>query len=84
MAADHIIALLIAERDKLNRAIQALNAPHTAALKSAPVASAPAPAKKTAKKTVGKRGFSPEQRAAQALKMKQYWAKKKKAAKKAP
>jgi hypothetical protein len=84
MQTEQIVALLIAERDRLNRAIEALQGP-TVRLgrppKSATPAaeSAPTPAKKTRKK----RTFTAEQRAAQAEKMKQFWAKKRKAAKKA-
>ena len=84
MPTDHIVAILIAERDKLTRAIEALQGPTVRRGRPAKNATsaaedAPAPAKKTRKK----RTFTPEQRAAQAEKMKQFWAKKRKAAKKA-
>jgi hypothetical protein len=83
MAIDHILSLLIAERDKLNRAIDALGAPvkrRGRPPKSATAGhpAAPAPAKKARKKRI----FTVEQREAQALRMKQYWAKRNKAAKK--
>lgn len=86
MPTDHILALLIAERDKLNRAIEALSGPTkrrgrppknpaavaaTAAI-APPVSVAAAPAKK-------KRHFSAAQRAAAAERMRQRWAKKRKA-----
>jgi hypothetical protein len=80
MPIDNIVALLIAERDKLNRAIEALQGPtkrrgrppkNAVAAVSAPVGS-PAPARK-------KRKFSAAQRKEQAKRMKAYWAAKKKA-----
>lgn len=79
MPTDHILTLLIAERDKLNRAIEALSGPvkrRGRPPKSATAlpATAPAPTKKAAKK----RTFTNEQREAQAARMKQYWAKRKK------
>jgi hypothetical protein len=80
MPTDQIIALLILERDKLNRAIELLQGPTkrrgrppknplTAAV---PVAS-PAPAKKRRRK------FTAAQRKRQAARMRAYWAAKKKA-----
>jgi hypothetical protein len=86
MTTDTILALLIGERDKLNRAIEALGAPtgkrrgRPPGSKNATAATEPtaAPAK-TARK---KRNFSPEQRAAAAKRMKAMWAKRRKAAKK--
>jgi hypothetical protein len=87
MPTEHIIALLIAERDKLNRAIEALQGPikrrgrppkNLLGLTAAPVAPLPAP---TAKKR--KRGLSAAARKAQSQRMKAYWAaKRKKEAKK--
>ena len=83
MPTDHIVALLIAERDRLSRAIEVLQGPTKrrgrppknplAAAVSAANAPAPAvPAKK-------KRTFSAAQRKAQAKRMKAYWAAKKNA-----
>jgi hypothetical protein len=48
MPTDHIVALLIAERDKLNRAIEALQGTKTPAVGAidAPIAEAIAPKKK--------------------------------------
>jgi hypothetical protein len=82
---DHILTLLIAERDKLNRAIEALGAPgkrgpgrpRKDATATPSLSPAPAPAKKVGKK----RNFSPEQREAARQRMKQMWAKRRKAAK---
>jgi len=75
MPTDHIITLLIAERDKLNRAIEALQGsakrrgrpPKAAALALAAEASAPKRKRRSA-----------AQRKAQAERMKAYWAKRKK------
>jgi hypothetical protein len=89
MMTDHILALLVAERDKLNRAIEALTGPtkrrgrplKNAAIAVAPTATpAPAPAKRKG------RTFSAAQRRAAAERMRLRWAAKKaigKAAKKA-
>jgi hypothetical protein len=84
MPTDHILALLIAERDKLNRAIEALSGPPKRrgrpsknVLASASTASGPlavAPVKRKRRK------FSAAQRAAVAERMRQRWAAKKKAA----
>jgi hypothetical protein len=80
MSIDEIVALLIQERDRLNAAIAALQGPlkrrgrpprnAAAPATVAPTASAPA-SKKRIKRTVA-------QRKAQAERMKQYWAAKKK------
>jgi hypothetical protein len=82
MPTDHIVALLVAERDRLNRAIEALQGPTKRRGRppknpnaSAVAAISPAvavPAKK-------KRTFSAAQRKEQAERMKAYWAAKKKA-----
>ena len=88
MATDDIVALLIAERDKLNRAIEALQGPikrrgrppknplavTTSSADPTPLTAAPAPAKRK------KRRFSAAQREAAAERMRQRWAAKKKAA----
>jgi hypothetical protein len=79
MATENILALLVAERDKLNNAIEALSGPkrrgrppgvkHTAA-ESAEVATA----------TVARKGrtFTAAQRKAFGDRMKAYWAKRRK------
>jgi hypothetical protein len=81
MPTDQIVALLIAERDRLSRAIEALSGPTKRRgrppknpLAIMTTAAAPAPARK-------KRHFSAAQRKKQAARMKAYWAAKKKAAK---
>ena len=86
MPTDHILALLIEERDKLNRAIEVLGGTGTkrrgrprkgavGEVGAAPVATAPVPAKKHHMR-------SPAARKAQAQRMKLYWAKRKKNASK--
>ena len=78
MPVDHIVALLIEERDKLNRAIEALQGsakrrgrpPKAAATPAAPVASVPKRKRQSAAR--GK---------AQAERMKAYWAARRKKAK---
>jgi hypothetical protein len=72
MATEHILALLIQERDKLNRVIEALQGarrrgrPPKAAVSLAEAV----PAKRRAR--------TPAQRKAQAKRMREYWAKRKK------
>jgi hypothetical protein len=80
MPTDHLVALLIAERDRLTRAIEALQGPTKRRGRPpknplAPAfvaADSPAPARK-------KRVFTAAQRKEQAARMKKYWAAKKKA-----
>lgn len=79
MPSEHIVALLIVERDKLNRAIDALQGPtkrrgrppkNPLALNLvALVAAAPSQKRRT---------WSAAHRKAQAAKMRAYWAKRKK------
>jgi hypothetical protein len=78
MQTDHIVALLIAERDRLNRAIEALQGPtkhRGRPRKNALLAGAEVVPQKATKK----RTFTAAQRKAQAKRMKAYWAAKKKA-----
>jgi len=78
MPTDQIIALLIAERDKLNRVIEVLQGPikrrgrPPKTSSSASAALAPTPAKKR------KGGLSAAARKAQSQRMKAYWAAKRK------
>jgi hypothetical protein len=78
MQTEHIVALLVAERDRLNRAIEALQGPikrrgrppknpHAALASLA----APAPRRKS--------GMSAAARKKQSERMKAYWAKRRKA-----
>ena len=74
MPTEHIVALLVAERDKLNRAIEALQG--SAKLRGRPPATPAAPP--VAKK---RKRQSAARRKAQAERMKAYWAAKRKKAK---
>jgi hypothetical protein len=83
MATEQILLMLIAERDRLNVAIEALGGGTTTKrpgrLRKDPLANAPdwvLPAKKK-----GRRTFTAAQRKAQAGKMRLYWKNKKKAEK---
>lgn len=75
MATEHILALLIQERDKLNRAIESLQGarrrgrPPKSAAAVSPTEAGPAK----------RRARTPAQRKAQAKRMREYWAKRKKA-----
>jgi hypothetical protein len=80
MQTEHIVALLIQERDKLNRAIEALQGPAKRRGRppktSSAVAVSQAP---TTPASEGKReGRTAAQRKAQAERMKAYWAQRKK------
>jgi len=82
MPTDHIVALLIVERDKLSRAIEALQGsakrrgrPPKNAVASAPVAAAP-----TAKRK-GRSPMSAAEKKAASARMKAFWAAKRKAKK---
>jgi hypothetical protein len=79
MPTEHIIALLIAERDKLSRAIEALQGSAKRRGRPAKIAIAATPA--IAIKSKAKRKRSAAQRKAQAERMKAYWAAKRKKAK---
>ena len=76
---DHIVQLLIEQRDKINRAIEALGAPvkRRGRPPKNPLATlANGPVKAAAKR----KGLSPAKRKAQSERMKAYWAKRKKQA----
>jgi hypothetical protein len=78
MPTDHIVALLIEERDRLNRAIEALQGPLKRRGRppgNPRIVSVDGAAKPAAKKRI----VSLAQRKAQAKRMKAYWAAKKKA-----
>jgi hypothetical protein len=77
MTTEHILTLLISERDKLNRAIEALGAP--AARRGRPPKAVATPAAKPGPAPVRKRKpMSAAQKKALSLKMKAAWAKRKK------
>jgi hypothetical protein len=78
MATEHIIGLLIAERDKLNKAIEALGGatkPVSGPSKSSVApATAPAPAKAVRKR----KALSAAQKKAHSERMKAFWAARRK------
>jgi hypothetical protein len=78
MATEHIIGLLIAERDKLNKAIEALGGatkPVSSPSKSSVApATAPAPAKAVRKR----KALSAAQKKAHSERMKAFWAARRK------
>jgi len=77
MPTEQILALLIAERDKLNRAIEALQGP--AKRRGRPPKNPLATATTAFVTSVPKRnGLSPAKRKAQSERMKAYWAKRRK------
>ena len=76
MQTQEILALLVAERDRLNRAIEALGGP--AKRRGRPPGSHAAPAVDAAAKPKRRRTFSAAQRKAQAERMRAYWAARRK------
>ena len=81
MITDQILTMLIAERDKLNLAIAALQGDAAPKRRGRPAKNGTTQAEPpTEKPTRKKRNFSPAQRKAAAKRMKQYWAAKRKAA----
>jgi hypothetical protein len=70
MATEHILTLLIAERNKLSKAIEALGGTPKTVSSTAPAA---APAKATKRKP-----FTPAQKKAHSARMKAFWAAKRK------
>jgi hypothetical protein len=80
MPTEHIIALLITERDKLNRAIEALQGPikRRGRPPKNPAAAAPPLPAPSVKKRKGR--LSAAARKAQSQRMKAYWAAKRKKA----
>jgi hypothetical protein len=81
MPTEHIVALLVAERDRISRAIEALQGPKRRGrppknpLATAAALSTPAPPKKR------RGGMSAAARKAQSERMKAQWAKRRKLAK---
>jgi hypothetical protein len=78
MPTEHILSLLISERDKLNRAIEALGEP--VRRRGRPATSATPVASVTIVEPPKRRAFTPAQRRKQAARMKAFWAAKRKAA----
>jgi hypothetical protein len=77
MPTEHIVALLLAEREKIDRALLALQGPKRRGRppKNPLAAAVTAPAKTASKRNE----ISPAKRKAQSERMKAYWAKRKKA-----
>ena len=80
MPTEHIVALLIAERDKLTRAIEALQGPTRRRGRPPKSTLAVSPNGAELSATKHARTFTPAQRKAQAARMKAFWAKKRKEA----
>jgi hypothetical protein len=78
MPSDHILTLLIAERDKLSRAIEVLQGPTIRRGRPPGSNNGVGSASPAAPKKHG-RTFTASQRKKQAARMKAYWAAKKKA-----
>ena len=80
MPTDQIVALLIAERDRLNRAIEVLQGPIKRRGRPPKNAGAmtPAAALADSKPRRGRKGMSTAARKAQSARMKKYWAQKRK------
>jgi uncharacterized membrane protein len=79
MPTDQILALLIAERDRLNAAIAALQGGAAVTKRRGRPPKNASSEAATEKLARNKRTFTPAQRKAQAKRMKAYWAAKKKA-----
>jgi hypothetical protein len=77
---DHILALLTAERDRLNSAIEVLQGTTTKRRGRPPGSKNGVSATATVAKKQARRTFTAAQRKKQAQRMKAYWAKKKKEA----
>jgi len=74
MPTEHIVALLIEERDKLNRAIEALQG----AKRRGRPAKVPSEHGGSVSSSAPKKVWSAARKKAQAARMKAYWAKRKK------
>jgi len=74
MPTEHIVALLVAERDRLNRAIEALQGPTKR--RGRPPKNPDAVALASAAPTRQRKGMSAAARKAQSARMKEYWAKR--------
>ena len=82
MATEHILSLLIIERDKLNKAIEALGGATKPVSSPYKISEAPAPAPAPAKAVRKRKALTPAQKKAHSERMKAFWAaRRKKAAK---
>jgi len=80
MPTEHILALLVAERDKLNRAIEVLQGARRRGRPPKNLTAAALP-ESTDGVPAARKGRSAAQRKAQSKRMKEYWAKRKRAEK---
>lgn len=84
LMADQIVALLIQEREKVERAIEALQGPKRRGRPPKNPLLAVTPTTEAVSNGIGRKGptFSAAQRKKQSERIKAYWAKRRKAAKK--
>jgi hypothetical protein len=75
MLTEQIVALLVAERDRLNQAIEALHGPTKR--RGRPPKNLAAPVAPAPQKTKKRKGRTAAQKKAQSERMKQYWAERK-------
>jgi hypothetical protein len=78
MATEHILSLLIAERDKLNKAIEALGGTTTPVSRPSKVPDAPAPVAASVPAVRTRKPLSPAQKKKQSERMKAFWAARRK------
>jgi hypothetical protein len=79
MATEHIVSLLLAERDRLTRAIEALQGPEKR--RGRPPAAAPAASPAKAKPARKRRKLTAAEKKAASERMKAFWAARRKAQK---
>jgi hypothetical protein len=83
MATEHILSLLIVERDKINAAIAALGGATKPVSSPSKASVAPAPAPAPAKAVRKRKALTPTQKKAHSERMKAFWAARRKKAAKA-
>jgi hypothetical protein len=81
MATEHILSLLIEERDKLSKAIEALGGTPKHVASPTKAIEAPAPAPAAAPKRRKRKPLSAAQKKAHSERMKAFWAARRKKAK---
>jgi hypothetical protein len=80
MATEHILSLLIAERDKLSKAIDALGGTPKPVARPTKAIEAPAPAAAAAPKKRHRKPLTAAQKKAHSERMKAFWAARRKKA----
>lgn len=83
MTTEHILSLLVAERDKLSKAIEALGGATKPVSVPSKSSVAPAPAPAPAKAVRKRKPLTPAQKKAHSERMKAFWAARRKKAAKA-